>query len=99
MTDDLTEDKLWELAGYVKAGEHRREVFRYLAQNGPAIPSKVAEETNRRPQRVYDAQSTLEKRDLIELKVPDEQKKGRLRALTERGTQVWDFMVEQGMVG
>ena len=99
MTGNLAEEDLWELAGYVKGGEHRDEVFRYLAQNGPAIPSKVAEETNRRPQRVYDAQSELEKRELIELKVPDEQKKGRLRALTETGKQVWTFMVDEGMVG
>jgi len=82
----------------VKGGTHRYDIFCYLAQNGPAIPSEVATATDKTPQRVYDGQSELEERGLIELKVPDTQKKGRLRALTERGRQAWEFMVEQEIV-
>jgi len=98
MSEDTDEAKLWELAGYVKGGTHRYDVFCHLARNGPAIPSEVASATDKTPQRVYDAQSELEERELIELKVPESQRKGRLRALTERGQHVWEFMMEQGIV-
>lgn len=98
MSENPDEAELWELAGYVKGGTHRYDVFCYLAQNGPAIPSEVATATDKTPQRVYDAQSELEERTLIELKVPESQRKGRLRALTDRGQHVWEFMLEQGIV-
>lgn len=98
MSEDTDETKLWELAGYVKGGTHRYDVFCYLARNGPAIPSEVATATDKTPQRVYDAQSELEERELIELKVPESQRKGRLRALTRRGQGLWEFMLEQGIV-
>lgn len=97
MSGELSEDELWELLGYVKGGDHRYDVFCHLARRGVATPSEVAEDTGKSPQRVYDAQTELEERDLIELKVPDDQKKGRIRTLTGRGRQVWQFMIEHGV--
>ena len=98
MSSDEDTD-LWEMAGFVKGGSHRFDVFCYLARNGAAIPSDVAEETDKTQQRVYDAQQALQERNLIELKVPETMKKGRLHALTDRGQEVWNFIVEKGIVG
>lgn len=96
MSNSEDTDK-WEMAGFVMGGSHRFDVFRYLARSGPAIPSEVAEETNKTQQRVYDAQKGLQDQNLIELKVPESMKKGRLYALTDWGRGVWEFMVDQGI--
>jgi len=90
-------DDLWTLFSYLKGGTHRYDVFVFLARNGAAIPSEVAEETDKSPQRVYDAQTELESESLIELKAPEDAKKGRVRALTDRGRRLWEFMVEEGL--
>ena len=92
-----TEDDLWDLVGHVKAGTHRYDVFVFFARQGAAIPSEVAEETGKSIQRVYDAQKGLERENLIELKVDEDRKKGRIRALTDRGREVWNFMTENGI--
>lgn len=86
------------MAGFVKGGSHRFDVFCYLARSGPSIPSEVAEKTNKTQQRVYDAQKGLQDQNLIELKVPESMRKGRLYALTDQGRVVWEFMIEQGIV-
>lgn len=94
---EMDEDELWRLVGYLKGGQHRYDVFCFLARNGAAVPSTIAEATGKSDQRVYDAHQELEREDLIELKVPEDMKKGRLRALTDRGRAVWAFMVEEGI--
>ena len=93
----MDEEDLWRLVGYLKGGRHRYDVFVYLAENGPAIPSEVAEGTGKSDQRVYDGQKELEEEELIELRVPDDMKKGRLRGLTEQGRELWEFMKQEGI--
>ena len=93
----MDDEELWELAGYVKGGSHRFDVFCYLARNGATIPSETADELGKTQQRVYDAQEELKREELIELKVPEDKKKGRLHGLTERGRELWDFLVEEGI--
>jgi len=95
MTDE--DEELWELFSFLKGGKHRYDVFVFLAREGAAIPSEVAEQTGKTPQRVYDAQSELEEKGVIELKAPADAKKGRVRALTERGARLWEFMVAEGL--
>lgn len=89
------DEGLWELFSYLKGGQHRYDVFVFLATHGAAIPSEIADSTDKSPQRVYDAQTELESRDLIELKAPEDAKKGRVRALTDRGHNLWEFMLEE----
>lgn len=84
-------------AGFVKGSKHRVAVMRRLAQS-PAIPKELKNDTNRPYSRVSDAVDDLRDHGLVELLVPEEQTKGRLYALTDRGGECWDFMVETGMV-
>jgi DNA-binding MarR family transcriptional regulator len=84
-------------AGFVKASKHRVAVVRRLAQS-PAIPKELKEDTNRPYSRVSDALDNLRDQGLVELLVPEEQTKGRLYALTERGEECWQFMISQGMI-
>jgi len=84
-------------AGYVKGSKHRLAVLRRLADS-PAIPKELKNDTDRPYSRVSDAVEDLREKGLVELLVPEEQSKGRLYALTDRGEECWDFMKEQGMV-
>lgn len=93
----MEDEELWELAGYVKGGSHRFDVFCYLAREGAAIPSETADDLGKTQQRVYDAQEELKREDLIELKVPEGKKKGRLHGLTDRGEESWRFLVDEGI--
>ncbi|MDZ7687287.1 MAG: winged helix-turn-helix domain-containing protein [Halobacteriales archaeon] len=89
------EKELWDEVGHLKGGKHRYEVFIHLAQHGAAIPSELSEETDRSIQRVHDALKELEEAEIVELKVPEERKKGRIYGLTDRGNSVWQFMIKQ----
>jgi len=71
--------------------------MRRLAQS-PAIPKEVKEETGRPYSRVSEALKSLTDRGLVELLVPEDQKKGRLYSLTERGEDTWTYMVENDIV-
>lgn len=84
-------------AGYIKGSKHRVAVIKRLAQS-PAIPKEIKTDTNRPYSRVSDALDDLREQGVVELLVPDEQKKGRLYALTERGEEAWDYMVEHSLV-
>jgi DNA-binding MarR family transcriptional regulator len=64
----------------------------------PAIPKEIKQDTDREYSRVSDALNELQSEGLVELLVPEEQKKGRLYQLTDRGSAAWEFMVENNMV-
>ena len=72
-------------------------VMRRLAES-PAIPKEIKTDTDRPYSRVSDAIGDLRSEGLVELLVPDDQKKGRLYALTDRGEAAWEFMIENNMV-
>lgn len=92
MTDRAAAD-----AGYVKGSKHRMAVMRRLAES-PAIPKDIKRDTDRPYSRVSDALDDLRSEGLVELLVPEEQQKGRLYGLTDRGEDAWSFMVENNMV-
>ena len=84
-------------AGYIKGSKHRTAVVKRLAES-PAIPKDIKDDTNRPYSRVSDALNDLQEQGLVELLVPDEQKKGRLYALTDRGEDAWEYMVDKEIV-
>lgn len=84
-------------AGFVKSSKHRMAVMRRLAQS-PAIPKDIKNDTDRPYSRVSDAVDDLRSKGLVELLVPEEQQKGRLYQLTDRGEAAWEFMVENNIV-
>jgi len=91
-------DELWSDVSYLKAGAHRWDVFVRLSQDGPAIPSELADDLDKHPSRVSDALNELEKRNLAVLVAPEDQKKGRLRKITDHGREVWELLEDEGMV-
>lgn len=86
-----------EDAAFVVTSPHRTKVLRRLTR-GNAIPAQIREDTGQEYSRISEAANSLRERNLIELVVPDDTKRGRLYSITERGTEAWEYMVENNMV-
>jgi DNA-binding MarR family transcriptional regulator len=84
-------------AGYISSSKHRTAVVRRLYES-PAIPKSIKEDTDRQYSRVSEALSDLQDEGIVELLSPEDRKKGRLYALTDRGEEAWEFMLEHDMV-
>lgn len=79
----------WDAIGYVISSKYRVAVLRNLA-SGPATPTSIADESKLGITHISRALRRLQDRDIIELIVPEDQQKGRLYALTEKGETVWN---------
>lgn len=91
MTDD------WEEIGFVISSGYRIAVMKRLAQ-GPATPSQIAEDSDRSISHISRALHSLRDRDLVDLLVPEERKKGRIYDLTDRGRAVWTRIETEQLV-
>jgi DNA-binding MarR family transcriptional regulator len=86
-----------EDAAFVVRSPHRTEVLRRLTE-GNAIPSQIRDDTGQEYSRITEALNSLRGRELVELLVPEDTKRGRLYAVTERGEETWGYMLDNGMV-
>jgi len=89
----------WNLISYVIRSQYRTDVLARLAE-GPATPSRIATDKEIAIAHVSRALSGLRDgdRDLVELLVSEEQRKGRVYGLTDEGEQVWDRLESENMV-
>lgn len=87
----------WEEIGYVISSQYRVAVLRRLA-DGPATPSQIAEDTELSISHISRALHGLRDRDLVELLVPEERKKGRIYGLTDAGGDIWDRIRAEDLV-
>jgi DNA-binding MarR family transcriptional regulator len=65
---------------------------------GAAIPAQIREETGQEYSRITEAANNLRKRDLIDLIVEEDTKRGRLYDITDRGEEAIQFMRDNGML-
>lgn len=77
-----------QLSTVISSG-YRQAVITEL-QSGPATPSTIAENTDKEIAHVSRALTDLRNADLVELIVPESQKKGRLYDLTQDGKELLD---------
>ena len=87
-----------EDAAFVVTSPHRTKVLRRLTE-GDAIPAQIREDTGQEYSRISEAANSLRERNLIELVVPDDTKRGRLYSITDHGTAAWGYMEKNNMVG
>lgn len=87
----------WEEIGFVISSAYRVTVMQRLAQ-GPATPSQLAADSDRSISHISRALHNLRDRDLVELLVPEERKKGRIYDLTDQGRAVWDQIESEKLV-
>ncbi|MFC7137852.1 ArsR family transcriptional regulator [Halobaculum litoreum] len=78
----------WDVIGYVISSDHRVVVLGRLAE-GPATPTRIAEDVELSVSHVSRALGSLRQKDLVELLVPEERRKGRVYGITSAGEEVW----------
>jgi DNA-binding transcriptional ArsR family regulator len=86
----------WDVVGYVISSEHRTKVLGRLAE-GPATPTQIATDVDLSVTHVSRALSSLRDRDLVELLVPEDRRKGRVYGITSTGTEAWDTIQAQDL--
>jgi DNA-binding transcriptional ArsR family regulator len=79
----------WDVVGYVISSDHRTMVLGRLAE-GPATPTQIASDVDLSVTHVSRALSSLRDRELVELLVPEDRRKGRVYGITAEGTEAWE---------
>lgn len=92
----VTTESAYADAGFVWASHYRVDVLHRLADR-PATPSTIAEDTTMDIARASRALSELRERELVDLKVPEERKKGRIYGLTDSGRECLDALDRMGV--
>lgn len=89
----------WDLISFVIRSEYRVDVLSRLME-GPATPSRIADDEDIAIAHVSRALSGLREgeRDIVELLVSEDQKKGRVYGVTEKGERVWNRLESENMV-
>jgi DNA-binding transcriptional ArsR family regulator len=87
----------WDLVSYVIRSQYRTAVLRRLV-DGPATPSQIASEADFAIAHVSRALGELREKELVELLVSEDQRKGRVYGITEEGERVWDRMEATDMI-
>lgn len=79
----------WDEIGFVISSRYRIIALRRLAV-GPATPSQIASDEGVGIAHISRALQDLKERELVDLLVSDDRKKGRVYGLTEYGREVWE---------
>lgn len=86
----------WDDVSYVISSRYRIATLRRLA-DGPATPSRIADDTSLSVAHVSRALQELREHTLVELLVSEDRKKGRVYGITDRGNQVWETIETENM--
>lgn len=84
-----TMNENWDDIGYVISSQYRVVVLESLA-DGPATPSRIAEEAEMSIAHVSRALGELRDHSLVTLLVSEDRKKGRVYGVTDRGEAIWE---------
>ena len=65
---------------------------------GPATPSQIAADESVGIAHISRALQGLREKELVDLLVSDDRKKGRVYGLTERGREIWETIDSENLV-
>lgn len=82
----------YNAVSYVKSSKYRTAVLTNLSH--PKIPSELTEDTEFEQAHISRALGELQDKDIVELLVDEDTKKGRLYRLTEKGENIQAKMQE-----
>ncbi len=91
MTDE------WDEIGFVISSRYRVAVLKRLA-DGPATPSQLATDSGLAIAHISRALRGLRDRDLVELLVSEDRKKGRVYGVTENGEEIWGQIQAKNLI-
>lgn len=87
----------WDEIGFIISSDYRVKALQRLAE-GPATPSQIASDADIGIAHVSRALKGLRDRELVELLVPEERKKGRVYGVTTEGQEIWKQIESQNLV-
>jgi len=87
----------WDDISFVISSQYRVAVLRRLA-DGPATPSRIANDSDLGIAHISRALQGLQDRELVALLVSEERRKGRVYGISDRGSEVWNRIVAEEMV-
>jgi len=97
MTEGQQMAEDWDEIGFVISSQYRIAVLKRLSE-GPATPSRIAEDSGIGITHVSRALGRLRERKLVELLVPEERKKGRVYGVTNRGEELWEQIQAKNLI-
>lgn len=83
----------WDQVGFIISSRYRKLVLNVL-EGGAQTPKDIAEGREAHISHVSRALQRMRDREIVDLKVPETRRKGRLYGLTEFGEQVADQVRE-----
>jgi len=86
----------WDTIGFVIASKYRLAVLAALT-DGPSTTTEIADSRDLSPSHVSRALGRLRNQSLVELTVPEEQRKNREYDLTDKGEQAWEQIQRAGL--
>lgn len=86
----------WDDVSFVTSSQYRVAVLQYLSEE-PATPTLIATETDFGIPHISKAFQNLRERDLVELLVSEDKRKGRVYGITEQGTDVLTQIEEEDL--
>lgn len=89
--------EVWDEIGFVISSRYRVAVLKRLAE-GPATPSQIATDSELSIAHISRSLRRLRDRDLVELLVSEDRKKGRVYGITDHGEQIWDQIQAENML-
>ncbi|WP_135536979.1 MULTISPECIES: ArsR family transcriptional regulator [Halostella] len=89
--------EVWDEIGFVISSRYRVAVLERLAE-GPATPSQIATDSELSIAHISRSLRRLRERDLVELLVSEDRKKGRVYGITDRGEQIWSQIQSENML-
>jgi DNA-binding MarR family transcriptional regulator len=78
----------WDHLGFIQSSKYRVAVLEALDEK-PRAPSTIADRTDIGISHVSRALREMRERDIVDLLVPEQRKKGRIYGLTDEGHDVW----------
>lgn len=90
MTNQLTEEQIWDLIGYIKISPLRQQTLRAL-KNDYLMPSEIGRQTGMRTTQASGALIDLKEKKLVAC-MNESAHKGRIYKLTDLGTEVLDII-------
>ena len=92
----MVKDVHWDDVGFVISSRYRVDVLERLDE-GPATPTQIASDAKRPVAHVSRALQELRERSIVELLVPEDQKKGRIYGITDDAEGIWNVIEGQQM--
>lgn len=86
-------DDDWDEVGFVIGSKYRLRVLERL-QEAPATPSTISDDQDVSIASVSHALSQLRERDLVELLVDEDRRKGRVYGITDHGETIASHALE-----